>query len=177
VIRARVRGGARPSLPAVTEEQSAVTLVPNQIVGEQPSSPKIALSHNDVTRLSQPALRPGRRDVTAVILGVTALALAIIGMVVNARQVAGLGMTPDASGLLAAEGLDADLLVLMLPTVAARLCGNRQRVGVATAWAIWLRVIGFTLLVTRMLVTGRWAESEGEQPVVLVSDPSIEIET
>jgi hypothetical protein len=148
VIRARVGGGARPSLPAVTEEQSAVTLVPDQIVGGQPSSPEIALSHNDVTGLSQPVLRPGRWDVTAVILGVTALALAIIGMVVNARQAASLGMTPDASGLLAAEGLCADLLVLMLPTVAARLWGDRQRVGAATAWAIWLGVIGFTLLAT-----------------------------
>jgi hypothetical protein len=86
--------------------------------------------------------------VTAVILGVTALALALVGMVVNARQAASLGMTLDASGLLAAEGFCADLLVLMLPTVAARLWGNRQWVDAATAWAIWLGVIGFTILAT-----------------------------
>jgi hypothetical protein len=86
--------------------------------------------------------------VTAVVLGVTALALALIGMVVNARQAASLGVTLDASGLLAAEGFCADLLVLMLPTVAARLWGNQQWVDAATAWAIWLGVIGFTLLAT-----------------------------
>jgi hypothetical protein len=148
VIRARVGGGARPSLPAVTEEQPAVTLVPDQLVGERPSSPEIALSHNDVTGLSQPVLHPRKWDVTAVILGVTALALAVIGMVVNARQAASLGMTPDASGLLAAEGLCADLLVLVLPTVATRLWVNRQWMGATTAWAIWVGVIGFTLLAT-----------------------------
>jgi hypothetical protein len=109
-----------------------------------------------------------------VILGVTALALAIIGMVVNARQVASLGMNPDASGLLAAEGLYADLLVLMLPTVAARLWGNRQRVGAATAWAIRLGVIGFTLLATTMLVTRRWAEEQpGKIPYPVILSPLI----
>ena len=60
-------------------------------------------------------------------LALNAVMLAGIGMVVNARFAASFGQSPDASVMLAALGLAADVLALVLPTVGCRLWSAGRR--------------------------------------------------
>jgi MarR family len=105
-----------------------------------------AINYSSPSPISRPA--KFKVDFVAVLLGVTALALAGIGMTVNARYAGSLGATADGSLLLAGVGLTADMLALILPSAASRLWANRQWIGSFTAWVIWVGVLALTLLAT-----------------------------
>jgi hypothetical protein len=81
-------------------------------------------------------------------LALTAAVLAGIGMVVNARFAASFGQSPDASAMLAALGLAADILALVLLTVGCRLWSAGRRPGAMAAWSVWLAAVSTTLLAT-----------------------------
>jgi hypothetical protein len=78
----------------------------------------------------------------------SALALAAVGMTINARFAASLGQSPDASVMLAALGWVADVLALILPAAGARLFLTRQWWACTAAWCIWCAALGVTLLAT-----------------------------
>lgn len=83
---------------------------------------------------------------TAALLLATALALAVVGLGMNARFAASFGQSPEAAVMLAAIGLALDLLALVLPTAAAILWQRRSHAAALMSWAIWLIALTMTLL-------------------------------
>jgi hypothetical protein len=73
--------------------------------------------------------------------GALGLALAGVGLVINANYAASLGRTVDESALLAALGLAVDGGAVILLSVSARLWQARHRLWSGVAFASWL---GFT---------------------------------
>lgn len=94
-----------------------------------------------------PAVRRGAgRIMLAIVLAMTAISLAIVGLTVNTRFAASFGQTAEAAALLAAVGLAIDLLAVILPSAAAQLWRDRNRMTASAAWAIWVIALGMTLL-------------------------------
>jgi hypothetical protein len=94
--------------------------------------------------------RDARRSIIAVagaaVLVLTALAMAAVGLVMNARFAASFGQTAEAAALLAMIGLAIDVLAVSLPTVGAQLWHGRSRSAAAVAWSIWLLALTMSLL-------------------------------
>jgi hypothetical protein len=82
----------------------------------------------------------------AALLVVTAVAMALVGLVMNARFAASFGQTAEAAALLAMIGLAIDVLAVSLPSVAAQLWHGRSRSASAVAWSIWLIALTMSLL-------------------------------
>jgi hypothetical protein len=97
-----------------------------------------------------PAVAPQRRGagriLLALVLGLAAIGLAVVGLTVNTRFAASFGQTAEAALLLAAIGLTIDLLAIVLPSAAAQLWRDRNMMSGVAAWAIWLLALGMTLL-------------------------------
>src|SRR5262249_42659749 len=83
-----------------------------------------------------PGVRGGSRVIAAVV-GVTALALAAVGLVLNASFAASLGQTGLAAALLATIGLAMDVLAVALPTAASRLWQIGHRLAALAGGCIW----------------------------------------
>ena len=96
--------------------------------------------------VAAPNRRGAGRIILALVLGLAAIALAVVGLAVNTRFAASLGQTAEAAVLLAAIGLTIDLLAIVLPSAAAQLWRDRNIMAASTAWAIWLIALGMTLL-------------------------------
>ena len=94
----------------------------------------------------RPIRRGAGRIFLALVLGLAAIGLAVVGLTVNTRFAASFGQTAEAAVLLAAIGLTIDLLAIVLPSAAAQLWRDRNIVAAAAAWAIWLIALGMTLL-------------------------------
>lgn len=90
--------------------------------------------------------RPVAAMASAGVLLVTALGLAGVGLVMNARFAATFGQTAEAAALLAAIGLAVDLLAVVLPGVGAELWRRRAIPTAAAAWLLWLMVLAMTWL-------------------------------
>src|SRR5262245_21858070 len=84
---------------------------------------------------------PGRPWPMGLTCGALGVALAGVGLVINANYAASLGRTIDESALLAALGLAVDGGAVILLSVAARLWQVRHRLWSTVAFASWL---GFT---------------------------------
>ena len=93
-----------------------------------------------------PVRRGAGRIFLALVLGLAALGLAVVGLTVNTRFAASFGQTAEAALLLAAIGLTIDLLAIVLPSAGAQFWRDRSIVAAAAAWAIWLIALGMTLL-------------------------------
>jgi hypothetical protein len=146
--------------PAKSTPDTAVTRIVT------PGSPGVAVSvslsqqntsvHNDVRPVTSESGHPligllqarTRLEPLATVLALTSVMLAGIGMVVNARFAASFGQSPDASVMLAALGLAADVLALVLLTVGCRLWSVGRRPGAMAAWSVWLAAVSTTLLAT-----------------------------
>jgi hypothetical protein len=70
-------------------------------------------------------------------LTVAALALAVVGMAMNAMFAESLGASPIAARLFLALGVAADLAALCLPSCAASLWQARHRATALAGWAVW----------------------------------------
>jgi hypothetical protein len=99
-----------------------------------------------VTPLAAPATTSAGSRMIAVIVGATALALAAVGLVLNAHFAASLGQTGLAAVLLAAIGLAMDVLAVTLPTAASRLWQTRHQLAAVTAWLIWAGALVMMML-------------------------------
>lgn len=91
------------------------------------------------------AFGPVRRrpNVAPILLTVAALALAVVGMAMNAMFARSLGSTESAGWLFLAVGVAADLAALALPSCAAQ--ASKPSVAVA-GWSAW--AISFAFAVT-----------------------------
>jgi hypothetical protein len=91
--------------------------------------------------------RPRRlAPVLAVVLAILAAVIATVGVAIGAWFAGSLGRTPEAAWLFMAIGVCADLLVLVLPTVASRLVSARHYLAGLTAWLLWSATMVFVLL-------------------------------
>ncbi len=93
-----------------------------------------------------PNRRGAGRIILALVLGLAAAGLTVVGLTVNTRFAASFGQTAEAAILLAAIGLTIDLLAIVLPSAAAQLWRDHNIVSASAAWAIWLIALGMTLL-------------------------------
>jgi hypothetical protein len=95
-------------------------------------------------------VRRSRRSPIAMAAGavliVTALAMAAVGLVMNARFAASFGQSAEAAALLAMIGLAIDVLAVALPSVAAQLWHGRNRAAAGVAASIWLIALTMSLL-------------------------------
>ncbi len=103
------------------------------------------------TRPSMPSAAPPHRRgagriFLALVLGLFAIGLAVVGLTVNTRFAASFGQTAEAALLLAAIGLTIDLLAIALPSAAAQFWRDHNIMAASAAWAIWLIALGMTLL-------------------------------
>ena len=129
--------------PAAVEPVPSVLLVaptpaPDPLPVAAPSAPA---DPSPVTASAAPAEAPpgvrGGSRVIAAVVGVTALALAAVGLVLNASFAASLGQTGLAAALLATIGLAMDVLAVTLPTAASRLWQTGHRLAALAGGCIW----------------------------------------
>jgi hypothetical protein len=86
-----------------------------------------------------------KRHAAPALLTVAALALAVVGMVMNGWFARSLGSTEVAAWLFLAIGVAADLVALVIPSCAASLWRARQRATAAAGWAVWLLTFVFAV--------------------------------
>jgi hypothetical protein len=122
---AATRSGGHPTAMPLQRRSATIDTVPAAVV---------------------PNRRGAGRIVLALVLGLTAVGLAVVGLTVNTRFAASFGQTAEAAVLLAAIGLTIDLLAIALPSAAAQFWRDRNTMTAAAAWAIWLVALGMTLL-------------------------------
>jgi hypothetical protein len=127
-----------PALPKVDLPATAVVALP-AAVALPPAAPIAAPP-------DEPAVTPAGSRVIALIVGATALALAAVGLVLNAHFAASLGQTGLAAVLLAAIGLAMDVLAVTLPTAASKLWQTRHQLAALAAWLIWAGALVMMLL-------------------------------
>jgi hypothetical protein len=134
------------SIDRIPDEKSAMRIV-GRAFGDPLSG--AANGQNAGTRANS-ANTPGPRSVLTIaaasLLFATAIAMAGVGLVMNARFAASFGQTLEASALLAAIGLAIDVLAIVMPTAAAQLWHNQLRPAAAVAWTIWTAALTMTLL-------------------------------
>ena len=146
--RKKAKAGAHPngslSLPAPSTSQALSTpAYPN-------GSPAVTL---DVTPAAPVTADRGSTrtskapyNVTSFALRLSALALAGVGLSMNAVYARSLGSSDLSGWLFLALGLSADCAALALPTVAASAWRSGNRTTTASAWATWAAVFAFALL-------------------------------
>jgi hypothetical protein len=105
-------------------------------------TPVTLLSREDVT---PPTVSPSRRHAAPLLLQLAALALAGVGVIMNGWYAMSLGSTETSGRLFLALGVAADLVALVLPSVAAGRWQARQRVTAAAGWAVWLLTFVFAI--------------------------------
>jgi hypothetical protein len=104
-------------------------------------TPVTPLPHGPVTFRVTPSCRP----VASIVLSVSALALAIVGITINGWFAKSLGSSDVAGWLFLAIGVAADLTALAVPSCAAGLWCARQWGTAAAAWAVWAMTFVFAV--------------------------------
>jgi hypothetical protein len=114
-----------------------------------PMAPPHRHRHDAIAEPAPVTVRERRgagRIILSLVLGLTAIGLAVVGLTVNTRFAASYGQTAEAAVLLAAIGLTIDLLAIALPSAAAQFWHDRNIMTASAAWAIWAVALGMTLL-------------------------------
>lgn len=115
-----------PVLPTQRPHATPLTLLPPETVTPQ-------------------AAPPARRHAAPALLTVAALALALVGMIMNGWFARSLGSTEAAGWLFLAIGVAADLVALVIPSCAAALWAARQRATALAGWLVWSLTFAFAL--------------------------------
>jgi hypothetical protein len=89
---------------------------------------------------------PARRAATSIILIVAALGLAAVGICMNGWNAKALGASAVAGVLFTAVGVAADVVALVIPSVAARAWQARQRTIALVGWLVWLATFVFAIV-------------------------------
>jgi hypothetical protein len=82
----------------------------------------------------------------ALVLALAAIAIAIVGGLINAWYARSLGSTEVAGWLFLAVGVAADVAAFALPICAAGLWRNRQVGAASVAWSLWLLTFAFAIM-------------------------------
>lgn len=129
---AQPRGGTLPRLPAIPAP------VPTSVTSSIPvrSTPTVTFA----------PVKSSRNHASSYLLAAAALALAIVGMTMNAWFARSLGSTDAAGWLFLAIGAAADVAALALPACAARHWRGRQRATAGVAWLVWAGTFAFAVL-------------------------------
>jgi len=139
---AAYRARKRANLPAVIPAPApAPASIPSTT---SCSTPVTLLPREDVT-FPQRTSTPARRQVAPILLTIAALALAEVGVTMNAWYAHSLGSSETAGWLFLALGIAADLVALAAPSVAAGLWQARQRVTALAGWLVWLLTFIFAI--------------------------------
>jgi hypothetical protein len=125
----------KANLPAVLEKEGARRFEPPA------STPVTLLPPENVT--FSPA--PSRRQAAPILLTIAALALALVGMIMNGWFARSLGSTETSGWLFLAIGVAADLVALVIPSCAAGLWQARQRATALAGWGVWLLTFTFAI--------------------------------
>lgn len=80
-----------------------------------------------------------------VLLTIAALALSAVGIAINGWFARSLGSTPATEWMFLAVGVTADLVALVVPSIAAGLWQARQRATAMVGWAVWLLAFVFAM--------------------------------
>jgi hypothetical protein len=88
---------------------------------------------------------PSRHSLAPVLLTIAALALSAVGIAINGWFARSLGSTPAAEWMFLAVGVTADLVALVMPSIAAGLWQARQRATAMVGWAVWLLAFVFAV--------------------------------
>jgi hypothetical protein len=135
--RARAyRERKRANLPAVIPAPIATPVTPDRPTPSFMSRPPGTVTFS---------VTPSRRHAAPMLLTVAALALAVVGMVMNAMFAESLGASPTAARLFLALGIAADLAALCLPSCAASLWQARHRATAVAGWAAWATTFIFAV--------------------------------
>jgi hypothetical protein len=140
-LRRTVRSDGRSAITVSTQENSALpqgssTVVAVEAVEDQGRE----VSHRSVSGSDY------SRAGTGSVLIVLAFILAGVGLAINASFAGSLGKTAQAAILLAALGIVADALALVLPTVAWQLWRDCRRSVAAIAWITWTLTLCIALM-------------------------------
>lgn len=88
---------------------------------------------------------PSRRSLAAILLSISAVALAAVGITINGWFARSLGSSDIAGWLFLAVGVAADLVALVMPSCAAGLWQTGQRATALVGWTIWLMTFVFAV--------------------------------
>ena len=137
-----------PAQRAKAYRQRKKADVPAPVVTDLPPSNQVAKIIAPVVEAETVTFRvtpPSRRHVAPILLIVAALALAVVGMVMNGWFARSLGSTDTAGWLFLSIGVAADLVALVMPSCAAGLWQARHRATALAGWAVWLLTFTFAI--------------------------------
>ena len=136
-----VEGEAPSSELALADFLIPPEFLPANDVGPEPTvtPPPAAPSHpNETVAHSRVHLAP-------VLLSLSALALAVVGVTINGWFARSLGSSDVAGWLFLAVGVAADLVALVMPSCAANLWQTGQRATAMIGWAVWVMTFVFAV--------------------------------
>jgi hypothetical protein len=81
-----------------------------------------------------------------VLLGFAGIALAVTGIIMNARYAASLGGAGEGGTVLALVGTAVDVLAMALPPAAVALWQRGHRLLVVVPWCVWPIMVGLSLM-------------------------------
>ena len=134
------------SIDRIPDEKSAMRIVARAFGDPLSAAANGQNAGTRATSANAPAPRSILTIAAASLLFATAIGMAGVGLVMNARFAASFGQTVEAAALLAAIGLAIDVLAIVMPTAAAQLWHNQLRPAAAIAWMIWTAALTMTLL-------------------------------
>jgi hypothetical protein len=117
--------------------------LPESLVTPSPSA-----ETNDASETAKETIKPttpSRRSLAAILLSISAVALAAVGITINGWFARSLGSSDVAGWLFLAVGVAADLVALVMPSCAAALWQTSQRATALVGWSIWLMTFVFAV--------------------------------
>ena len=144
---ADVSGVSKPKRKARTMVKSGeLPMVPPMVpVAELPMVPPADLPMGNVpAEVSTLPVTPAA--FVAIVLAVTSLAMAGIGIFMNAQFAASLGQTQQSAAILAAIGASVDITAVILPSIGSALWQSKHQAASVGAWLIYVGVMLLTLL-------------------------------
>jgi len=136
--KAKVAAEEEGEYPASATPLASEFLIPPEFlsaedaVPEPPVTPPPPAAARDA---GETAVAPSRKSLAAVLLSISAVALAVVGITINGWFARSLGSSDIAGWLFLAVGVAADLVALVMPSCAAGLWQTGQRATALVGWA------------------------------------------
>lgn len=112
---------------------------------EKPVAPPAPAVTREASETANEMVAPSRKSLAAVLLSISAVALASVGITINGWFARSLGSSDIAGWLFLTVGVAADLVALVMPSCAASLWQTRQRATATVGWAVWLMTFVFAV--------------------------------